>query len=90
MCLFLKFLSLVTDGKSTSLSAAVGTQEPIYGPDAIRSVAKQAEKTPYRELAKEDLKWRAYDYTNVETQTFYVMADSGALVMCQIIYSNIA
>lgn len=72
-----------------SLATVAGTQEPEYGPDAIRSVARQAESTPYTELIKDDLRWRAYDYTNVETQTFYVMADNGALVMVQVIYSNI-
>ncbi|OQE27830.1 hypothetical protein PENSTE_c004G03103 [Penicillium steckii] len=75
--------------KST-LSAAVGTQEPIYGPEAIQSVAQQAEETPYTVLTKDDLRWKAYQYTNVETQTFYIMADDGSLVMVQLIYSNIA
>lgn len=75
--------------KST-LSAAVGTQEPIYGPEAIQSVAQQAEETPYTVMTKDDLRWKAYQYTNVETQTFYIMADDGSLVMVQLIYSNIA
>lgn len=75
--------------KST-LSAAVGTQEPIYGPDAIQSVAQQAEETSHTILTKDDLRWKAYQYTNVETQTFYIMADDGTLVMVQLIYSNIA
>lgn len=73
-----------------SLATVAGTQEPEYGPDAIRSVARQTESTPYTELAKDDMHWRAYQYTNVETQTFYVTADNGALVMVQVIYSNIA
>jgi len=73
-----------------SLSAAVGTQEPIYGPEAIQSVAQQAEETPYTAMTKDDLRWKAYQYTNVETQTFYIMADDGSLVMVQLIYSNIA
>ncbi|PLB42076.1 survival factor 1 family protein [Aspergillus candidus] len=76
--------------KST-LASVAGTQEPIYGPDAIRSVAQQAQsqEVPYTELTKDDLRWRAHQYTNVETKTFYVMADNGTLVMIQIIYSNI-
>ncbi|KAJ5496797.1 hypothetical protein N7463_008784 [Penicillium fimorum] len=74
--------------KST-LSAVVGTEEPIYGPEAIHSVAKQAETTPYSDANKEILRWRAYPYTNVETQTFYIMADNGTLVFVQVIYSNI-
>ncbi|KAJ5690283.1 Survival factor 1 [Penicillium macrosclerotiorum] len=75
--------------KST-LSAAVGTQEPIYGPEAIQSVAQQAAETPYTVTDKQILRWKAYQYTNVETQTFYIMADNGTLVMVQVIYSNIA
>ncbi|RHZ64707.1 survival factor 1 family protein [Aspergillus thermomutatus] len=75
--------------KST-LASVAGTQEPIYGPEAIQSVAQQAQHTPYTELTKDDLRWRAYQYTNVETHTFYVMADNGTLVMVQVIYSNIA
>ncbi|KAJ5327277.1 hypothetical protein MYU51_017781 [Penicillium brevicompactum] len=74
--------------KST-LSAVVGTEEPIYGPDAIQSVAKQAETTPFSKVDKEILRWRAHSYTNVETQTFYVMADNGTVVFVQVIYSNI-
>ncbi|KGO77650.1 Histone H4 [Penicillium italicum] len=74
--------------KST-LSAVVGTEEPIYGPEAIQSVAKQAETTPFTEVNKDILRWRAYSYTNVETQTFYIMADNGTLVFVQVIYSNI-
>jgi hypothetical protein len=73
-----------------SLSAAVGTQEPIYGPEAIQSVAQQASETPYTVLSKDQLRWKAYQYTNVETQTFYIMADDGNLFMVQVIYSNIA
>ncbi|KAB8225273.1 oxidative stress survival, Svf1-like protein [Aspergillus novoparasiticus] len=74
--------------KST-LASVAGTQEPIYGPEAIRSVAQQAQEVPYTVLSKEDLRWRAYQYTNVETKTFYIMADNGTLVFVQIIYSNI-
>ncbi|BCR88635.1 survival factor 1 family protein [Aspergillus chevalieri] len=74
--------------KST-LASVAGTQEPIYGPEAIQSVAKQTEATRYTELTKEDLRWRALQYTNVETQTFYAMGDNGTLAMVQVIYSNI-
>lgn len=75
---------------TTRLATVAGTQEPEYGPDAIRSVAQQAQQTPYTELTKDDLRWRAYQYTNVETETFYAMADNGALAMVQVIHSNIA
>lgn len=72
-----------------SLASVAGTQEPIYGPEAIQSVAKQTEAARYTELTKEDLRWRALQYTNVETQTFYAMGDNGTLAMVQVIYSNI-
>lgn len=68
----------------------MGTQEPIYGPTAIQTVAEQAAEVPYTVLTRENLRWKAYKYTNVETQTFYVMAANGTLVMIQVIYSNIA
>ena len=67
-----------------------GTQEPIYGPSAIQSVAKQAETTPYTELKKEDLQWVDMDSTSVETQSFYLMADSGHIALAQVIHSNVA
>ncbi len=67
-----------------------GTQEPIYGPEAILSVAEEAKTTPYTELARDDLKWQAMDSTCVETQSFYFMADNGKLGFAQVIYSNVA
>ncbi|KAI9842194.1 MAG: putative cell survival pathways protein [Sclerophora amabilis] len=72
------------------LADVAGTQEPIYGPTAIDSVANQAKTTPYTELKKEDLKWTAMESTCVETQTFYLVAESGHLGMAQVIYSNVA
>ncbi|KAL1635234.1 putative cell survival pathways protein [Diplodia intermedia] len=72
------------------LANVAGTQEPIYGPEAIQPVTKQAAETPYTELQKNDLKWVAMDSTCVETQTFYLTADSGHLGMVQVIYSNVA
>jgi len=67
-----------------------GTQEPIYGPSAIRSVATQAETTPYTELKKSDMTWTVMNSTCVETQTFYLMADNGHFAFTQVIYSNVA
>ena len=67
-----------------------GTQEPIYGPSAIQSVAAQARETPFTVLTKDHLRWEALDYTNVETQVFYFITDSGYLGMTQLIYSNVA
>jgi hypothetical protein len=72
------------------LANVAGTQEPIYGPSAIKSVAEEAKETPYSELTKDDLKWRALESTCVETQTFYFMGDNGHLAFCQVIYSNVA
>ncbi|KAI9826065.1 MAG: putative cell survival pathways protein [Thelocarpon impressellum] len=66
-----------------------GTPEPEYGPEAIRSVADQAKTVPYTELTKDDLRWVAMQSTCVETQSFYLMADSGHLGMAQVIYSNV-
>ena len=82
--------TVLIDHALISLASVAGTQEPIYGPEAIQSVAQQAQQPPYTELTKDDLRWRAYQYTNVETETFYVMADKGTVVMVQVIYSNIA
>ncbi|KAL2152942.1 hypothetical protein VTH82DRAFT_4097 [Thermothelomyces myriococcoides] len=72
------------------LANVAGTQEPEYGPSAIKSVAEEAETTPYTELTKDDLKWTVKDSTCVETQTFYFMSDSGQLAFVQVIYSNVA
>ncbi|KAI9801837.1 MAG: putative cell survival pathways protein [Sarcosagium campestre] len=72
------------------LANVAGTQEPIYGPDAINSVANQTKDTPYSELQKQDLRWTAMESTCVETQTFYLTADNGHIGMAQVIYSNVA
>lgn len=76
--------------KINRVANVAGTQEPIYGPSAIQSIAKQAETRPYTELKKQHLKWEAMDSTCVETQTFYFTADSGHLGLAQVIYSNVA
>ncbi|OAL54322.1 oxidative stress survival, Svf1-like protein [Pyrenochaeta sp. DS3sAY3a] len=75
--------------KST-LAAVAGTQEPEYGPDAIQPVGKKPGEPAYTELTKEHLKWVTLDYTNVETQTFYLFTDSGHVGFLQVIYSNVA
>lgn len=67
---------------------ATGTQEPIYGPSAIRAVGEQAKSVAYTELSKDDLKWVGMHSTCVETQTFYFMPDSGHIALAQVIYSN--
>ncbi|KAI1755599.1 survival factor 1 [Xylaria castorea] len=73
-----------------TLANVVGTEEPIYGPSAVKSVAEDAKTTPYTELTRDGLKWVALDQTSVETQVFYFMADSGHIGLAQIIYSNVA
>ena len=72
------------------LANVAGTAEPIYGPSAIQSVAKQAETTPYTVLTKDGVKWEDLDSTCVETQSFYLTADSGHIALVQIIHSNVA
>lgn len=72
------------------MANVVGTQEPYHGPSAVHSVAEQAKTTPYTELTKDDVKWVAMDATSVETQIFYLLADSGHLAFVQVIYSSVA
>ena len=72
------------------LANVAGTQEPIYGPSAIRSVAQEAEKTPYTELTRNDLQWTVMDSTSVESQIFYLFAEDGRVAFVQVIYSNVA
>lgn len=74
---------------SCSLANVAGTAEPEYGPSAIKSVAVQTQETPYTELKREDLTWKAMDSTSVETQCFYITADDGTVAMAQVIYSNV-
>lgn len=75
---------------SPRLANVAGTQEPIYGSSAIRPIADEVDKTTYTELTRDDLKWKVMDSTNVETETFYFMSDSGHIAMAQVIYSNVA
>lgn len=72
------------------LANVAGTQEPIYGPTAIKSVAQETSNISHTELTRDDLKWRAMTSTRVETQTFYMTTDSGHLAFVQVIYSNVA
>ncbi|EMR61458.1 putative survival factor 1 protein [Eutypa lata UCREL1] len=72
-----------------TLANVVGTEEPIYGPSAIKSIAEDAKQTPYTELTRDDMKWITVDGTSVETQTFYLMAESGHIAFVQVIYSNV-
>ncbi|CAK7245444.1 MAG: Putative cell survival pathways protein [Sporothrix thermara] len=73
-----------------TLANVAGTQEPEYGPSAIRSVAEEAKKTPYTEITRADLKWTAMESTCVETQVFYITSDNGPAIFVQVIYNNVA
>lgn len=53
-------------------------------------MAEEAKETPYTELTRNDLKWKGMTSTSVETQSFYLMSDSGYLALAQVIYSNVA
>ena len=68
----------------------MGTQEPIYGPSAIRPVGKHAGEPAYTELKREDLRWTVPDGTAVETEQFYLTAKTGHLALAQVIYSSVA
>ena len=70
------------------MANALGTEEPIYGPEAIQPVTRQG--VEYTELTKNDLKWKQRGGTNVETQTFYFTAASGHVGVAQIIYSGMS
>ncbi|PNP52083.1 hypothetical protein THARTR1_07292 [Trichoderma harzianum] len=82
----------IANGKllSSRLANVAGTQEPIYGPSAIKSVAQEAKETntPYSELTRADHTWLALDKTCVENQVFYFFAENGTIAMAQVIYSN--
>lgn len=67
-----------------------GIEEPVYGSSAIQAVTEQAKETPYTELKREDLQWATPGATCVETQTFYVMTETGHTAMAQIIYNCLA
>lgn len=82
--------SWVTKTAQSTLSAVAGTAEPIYGPEALQSVAKQEDQNPKYEITDDDLKWQAIETTCVETQTFYTETNGGHFVMIQVIYSNVA
>jgi hypothetical protein len=72
------------------LSAVAGTQEPEYGPDAIQPVGKKPGEPAFTELTRKNLRWATLDYTNVESQTFYLFTDGGHVGFLQLIYSNVA
>ncbi|CAL9735872.1 ceramide-binding protein Svf1p [Monosporozyma servazzii] len=73
------------------ISAVTGIAEPEYGKEYIHSVTDRLEgKQPYKEATRDDLCWKAPDFTNVETATFYFSDNkSGITGFAQIIHSNV-
>ena len=72
------------------IASVAGTAEPEYGLDAFQSViARTKDQNPVSELTAEDYQWTLPDQSHVETSTFYVTADSGHAIMCQIIHSKV-
>ena len=53
-------------------------------------MGKKAGEPAYTELTKKNLRWATLDYTNVESQTFYLFTDEGRVGFLQLIYSNVA
>ncbi|KAI5805000.1 oxidative stress survival, Svf1-like protein [Geopyxis carbonaria] len=82
--------SWVSKTVQSGLSTVAGTAEPIYGPEALHSVATQEDQNPTYESPPEDLHWLTPESTSAETQTFYLEADSGYYGIVQVIYSNVA
>lgn len=73
-----------------TLAHVAGTQEPIYGPEAVQSVAVEGKEKQYTEITREDMKWAAMDTPCVETQVFYASAENGPTAFVQVIYSNLS
>ncbi|ODQ68326.1 survival factor 1 [Nadsonia fulvescens var. elongata DSM 6958] len=73
------------------LSAVVGTAEPIYGPEAFRSVSETVKgKNPFSDITANDLSWKPSSSTSVETQTFYFTCpETGHFGFAQLIFSTI-
>jgi hypothetical protein len=80
----------VTRADRIRVAAITGSQEPVYGEEAIHSICKTVTpETAYSELDASDYAWIAPEWgSNVETQTFYIAADSGHICFAQIIHSN--
>jgi len=86
----MSWTSWITQTAQSTLSAVAGTAEPIYGAEALHSVALQKDENPTFEVKNEDLHWIVQDHTSAETQTWYVQCDNGHYAIVQIIYTNVA
>ena len=72
------------------IASVAGTAEPVYGPEAFQSViARSKDNIPVCDLSPEDYEWTLPEQSHVETATFYITAESGHSVMCQIIHSKV-
>ena len=72
------------------IASVAGTAEPIYGPEAFQSVlARTKDQNPVSEPTAEDYEWTLPEQSHVETSTFYITAETGHAVMCQIIHSKV-
>ena len=69
------------------MANVVGTKELEYGAEVVQTVTAQARKTPYTELTKDYLKWKAMESKNVETWTFYLILDEGKIGSVRVIYN---
>ncbi|TGZ80901.1 oxidative stress survival, Svf1-like protein [Ascodesmis nigricans] len=82
--------SWIKDTAQSTLSVVAGTAEPIYGPEALHSVALQEDQNPKYEVKNEDLHWRVQNSTAAETQTWYIQCNNGHYAIVQIIYTNVS
>jgi len=72
-----------------SIASVAGTAEPVYN-DAFQSViTRVGDKNPVSDLTPEDYEWTLPDVSHVETSTFYITAETGHAVTCQIIHSKV-
>ena len=72
------------------IASVAGTAEPIYGPEAFQSVLTRTKaENPVSELTPDDYKWTLPEQSHVETSTFYITAETGHAMMCQIIHSKV-
>src|SRR5262245_46627567 len=72
------------------IASVAGTAEPIYGEGAFQSVlTRTRDRNPVSELTAEDYQWKLPEQSHVETATFYITAETGHAVMCQIIHSKV-
>ena len=72
------------------IASVAGTAEPEYGSEAFQSVlSRTKDKNPVSDLTTEDYEWTLPEQSHVETSTFYITAETGHAVMCQIIHSKV-